>query len=173
MTAFYQPWADVRDDHFDGFIVTGAPVEHLAFEDVRYWRELSPVFNWTQTHVHNCFTICWAAQAAVYHFHGVPKRLLPRKAFGVFRHRNRVPSSPYLRGFSDDFSIPVSRWTEVRREDIPDDSGMQILADSEQAGLCLLHGVKRRPEPAPMRHKELDAGLNGHPETRCWGGLSR
>ena len=86
-----------------------------------------------QTHVHSCFTICWAAQAAVYHFHGVPKRLLPRKAFGVFRHRNLVPLSPYLRGFSDNFCIPVSRWTEVRREDIPSDSGMYILADSEEA----------------------------------------
>lgn len=144
MAAFYRPWADIRDERFDGFIITGAPVEHLAFEDVRYWRELSHVFDWTQTNVHSCFTICWAAQAAVYHFHGVPKRLLPRKAFGVFRHRNLVPSSPYLRGFSDNFCIPVSRWTEVRREDVPDDSGMYVLADSEEAGLCLLHDPHRR-----------------------------
>ena len=103
-----------------------------------YWDELRRVFDWTQTNVHSCFNICWGAQAAVHHFHGMPKYRLPEKAFGVYTHRNLAPASPYLRGFSDDFSIPVSRWTEVRREDIPPDSGMSVLMESDEAGLCLL-----------------------------------
>jgi len=94
--------------------------------------------------VHSCFNICWGAQAAVHHFYGVPKYQLAEKAFGVYRHRNLSPASPYLRGFSDDFSIPVSRWTEVRREDIPADSGMTVLMDSDEAGLCLLDDPAHR-----------------------------
>lgn len=136
--SFYRAWEDIRDERFDGFIVTGAPIETLPFEEVTYWDELRRIFDWTQTNVHSCFTICWGAQAAVHHFHGMPKYPLPAKAFGVYRHRNLAPASPYLRGFSDDFSIPVSRWTEVRREDIPADSGMTVLMDSDEAGLCLL-----------------------------------
>lgn len=144
MAAFYRPWAEVRDERFDGFVITGAPVEHLPFEEVGYWAELCRVLDWTQTHVHSSFTICWAAQAAVHHFHGVPKRLLPGKAFGVFRHRNLAPSSPYLRGFSDDFSVPVSRWAEVRREDFPADCSLEVLVDSEETGLCLLGDPSHR-----------------------------
>ncbi|WP_448204499.1 homoserine O-succinyltransferase [Azospirillum sp. sgz302134] len=144
MGAFYRPWEDVRREKFDGFIITGAPVEKLPFEEVFYWDELCAVFDWTQSHVHSCLNICWAAQAAVHHFHGVPKHLLPAKAFGVFRHRNLAPTSPYLRGFSDDFSIPVSRWTEVRREDLPRDSGLRVLMDSPDIGLCLLEDPDHR-----------------------------
>ncbi|EDP65708.1 Homoserine O-succinyltransferase [alpha proteobacterium BAL199] len=136
--SFYRAWEDIRNERFDGFIVTGAPIETLPFEEVTYWDELRRIFDWTQTNVHSCFTICWGAQAAVHHFHGMPKYPLPAKAFGVYRHRNLAPASPYLRGFSDDFSIPVSRWTEVRREDIPADSGMTVLMESDEAGLCLL-----------------------------------
>ncbi|CAA2160794.1 homoserine O-succinyltransferase [Methylobacterium brachiatum] len=144
MDAFYRPWSDVREERFDGFIVTGAPVERLPFEAVRYWAELCRVFDWTRSNVHSCLTICWAAQAAVYHFYGIPKRTLPHKAFGVFHHRNHAPASPYLRGFSDEFCVPVSRWTEVRREDIPEGSGLSILADSPETGLCLLSDPDRR-----------------------------
>jgi homoserine O-succinyltransferase len=144
MTAFYRPWEDIRNDRFDGFVITGAPVERLAFEHVSYWDELCRVLDWTQTHVHRTFTICWAAQAAVHHFYGVSKYPLPAKAFGVFRHRNLTPASPYLRGFSDDFSVPVSRWTEVRRKDIPEDSGLVVLADSHETGLCLLDDARHR-----------------------------
>ncbi len=136
--SFYRDWEDVRSEKFDGFIVTGAPVETMPFEQVTYWDELRRVFDWTQTHVHGCFNICWGAQAAVNHFHGIPKHRLVQKAFGVFRHRNLAPTSPYLRGFSDDFSIPVSRWTEIRREDIPANTGMSVLMESDDAGLCLL-----------------------------------
>nr|WP_087573828.1 homoserine O-succinyltransferase [Sphingomonas sp. CDS-1] len=138
MASFYRPWSDVRDERFDGFIITGAPVETLPFEEVSYWDELRAIFDWTQTHVHRSLSICWAAQAALHHFHGVEKHALERKAFGVFRHHNHLPSSPWMRGFSDDFCVPVSRWSEVRREDIPDGRGLQILADSAESGLCLI-----------------------------------
>jgi homoserine O-succinyltransferase len=135
---FYRSWEDIRAEKFDGFIVTGAPVETMPFEQVTYWDELRRIFDWTQTNVHSCFNICWGAQAAVHHFHDMPKYPLSEKAFGVYRHRNLAPASPYLRGFSDDFSIPVSRWTEVRREDIPAASGISVLMESDEAGLCLL-----------------------------------
>jgi homoserine O-succinyltransferase len=105
---------------------------------VRYWPELCSILDWTQTHVHRCFTICWAAQAALFHFHGLAKRDLPRKAFGVFRHRNLAPASPYLRGFSDSFDVPVSRWTVICPATLAETSGLQILADSEGAGIGLL-----------------------------------
>lgn len=142
--SFYRPWEDVRSERFDGFIVTGAPVETLPFEAVTYWDELRRVFDWTQTNVHSSFNICWGAQAAVHHFHGMPKYQLAAKAFGVFRHRNLATASPYLRGFSDDFSIPVSRWTEVRRADIPAGSGIGVLMESDEVGLCLLDDPARR-----------------------------
>jgi homoserine O-succinyltransferase/O-acetyltransferase len=142
--SFHRAWEDISSEKFDGFIVTGAPVETIPFEQVTYWNELRQIFDWTQTHVHACFNICWGAQAAVYHFHGMPKHQLAEKAFGVYRHRNLAPASPYLRGFSDDFSIPVSRWTEVRREDIPADSRMCVLMESDEAGLCLLNDPAHR-----------------------------
>jgi len=142
--SFYLSWEEIREERFDGFIVTGAPIETLPFEQVTYWDELRRIFDWTQTNVHSGFNICWGAQAAVHHFHGMPKYELPQKAFGVYRHRNLAPASPYLRGFSDDFSIPVSRWTEVRREDIPAGSGIIVLMESEEAGLCLLDDPEHR-----------------------------
>ena len=142
--SFYRDFEDIRSEKFDGFIVTGAPVELMPFEEVTYWDELCEVFDWTQTNVHSSFNICWGAQAAVHHFHGMPKYPLPAKAFGVYRHRNLAPASPYLRGFSDDFSVPVSRWTEVRREDIPQGSGLEVLMESDETGLCLLHDPAHR-----------------------------
>lgn len=144
ITSFYRGWEDIKAERFDGFIITGAPVEKLPFEQVTYWDELRRIFDWTQSNVHACFNICWGAQAAVHHFHGMPKYQLAEKAFGVFRHRNLAPASPYLRGFSDDFSVPVSRWTEVRNEDIPADSGMSALMESDETGLCLLDDPVRR-----------------------------
>ncbi|MGQ3673745.1 homoserine O-succinyltransferase [Xanthobacter sp. TB0136] len=158
MASFYRPWADVRAERFDGFIITGAPVEKLPFEAVTYWDELRTIFDWTQEHVHRCFTICWAAQAAVHHFHGMPKYELPQKAFGVFPHRNLAPCSPWLRGMSDLFPVPVSRWTEVRVEDIPASSGLRILADNEESGLCLLDDPNHRMLHM-FNHLEYDTGL--------------
>lgn len=138
MLSFYRPWEDVSGERFDGFVITGAPVERLAFEDVTYWDEMRRIFDWTQTNVHRTLNICWAAQAASYHFHGLPKYELEKKASGIFRQRNLVPASPYLRGFCDDFAIPVSRWTEVRTQDIPQGTDLKVLVDSPESGLCLL-----------------------------------
>ncbi|MFO1033197.1 MAG: homoserine O-succinyltransferase [Hyphomicrobiales bacterium] len=144
MIAFYESWEEIRGQKFDGFITTGAPIEHLPFEEVTYWKELQHIFDWTQSNVHSCMNICWGAQAALYHFHGVPKHALSQKAFGVYRHRNLAPASPYLRGFSDDFSMPVSRWTEVRREELPRDHGLEVMMESDEVGLCLINDPAHR-----------------------------
>lgn len=143
LAAFYRPWNEVSKERFDGFIITGAPVERLAYTDVSYWKELCSILDWTQTHVHRCFTICWAAQAALFYFHGVPKRDLPRKAFGVFQHRNFVRRSPYLRGFSDTFDVPVSRWTECCQAALAEVRGLQVLAGSDATGVGLVEDRAR------------------------------
>ncbi len=157
MEAFYRPWEAVRAERFDGFIITGAPVERLPFEEVRYWPELRTILDWTQTHVHRCFTICWAAQAALYHFHGVPKRDLGEKAFGVFRHRTLAPASPYLLGFSDTFDVPVSRWTEVCPTALGAAGGVSILAASDETGPGLV-GDPRHRMLHMFNHLEYDTG---------------
>ncbi|MCB1386409.1 MAG: homoserine O-succinyltransferase [Nitratireductor sp.] len=135
---FYHAWEEIRDRRFDGFIITGAPIETLPFEDVTYWDELTRILDWTTSHVHSSFFICWGAMAAISHFHGVPKYALEKKAFGVYRHRNLNPASPYLSGFSDDFSIPVSRWTEVRSGDVREHGALEILMESDITGPCLI-----------------------------------
>ena len=144
LISFYQTWEEIRERKFDGFIVTGAPVEQMPFEEVTYWDELKQIFDWTGTHVHSPFYICWGAMAAAYHFHGLPKYQLAEKAFGVFRQRNLVPASPYLSGFSDDVLIPVSRWTEVKREDVLARPALDLLVDCEKTGPCLLQDASRR-----------------------------
>lgn len=138
LITFYRTWEEVAARKFDGFIITGAPIELMPFEEVTYWQELERIFDWTATNVHSPFFICWGAMAAAWHFHGVPKHTLTKKAFGVFRHRNNAPTSPYLAGFSDDFAIPVSRWTEVRAADIPPASGLEVLIEADETGLSLL-----------------------------------
>ena len=167
--SFYRDWEDVRAEKFDGFIVTGAPVETMAFEEVTYWDELRRVFDWTQTNVHGCFTICWGAQAAVHHFWGMPKHALAHKQFGVYRHRVVEHASPYLRGFSDDLAIPVSRWTEVRAEDIPAGSGMKVLMESDEAGLCLLDDPAHRSLHM-FNHIEYDSDSLGDEYVRDLSG---
>ncbi len=157
IASFYRDWEDVRAERFDGLVVTGAPVETLPFEQVTYWDELRRIFDWTQTHVHGSFNVCWAAQAAAHHFHGLPKHLLAEKAFGVYPHRNLAPASPYLRGFSDECAIPVSRWTELRRDDIPADSGLRVLMESDQGGLGLLEDPAHRALHM-CNHIEYDSG---------------
>ncbi|GHC44220.1 homoserine O-acetyltransferase MetA [Neogemmobacter tilapiae] len=143
MAEFYRPFQEVRDEKFDGLIITGAPIEHLPFEDVTYWDELRQVMDWTQTNVQSTFGICWGGMALAWHFHGVRKHLLDHKAFGCFRHRNLAPTSPLLRGFSDDFVMPVSRWTEMRQEDI-DKAGLTTLVTSDQSGPCLVNDPDHR-----------------------------
>lgn len=135
---FYHTWDEVKHRKFDGFIITGAPIELLPFEEVAYWDEMEAIFDWTVTNVHSTFNICWGAMAAIWHFHKVPKYALERKAFGVYRHKNLNPVSPYLAGFSDDFQIPVSRWTEVRKADLDGKNGLELLMDSPDTGPCLI-----------------------------------
>ena len=144
MEAFYQTFAEARDRKFDGLIITGAPIEHLPFEEVTYWDELCEIFDWTQTNVQSTFAICWGGQAMLNYFHGVPKHDLNAKAFGCFRHRNLAPASPYLRGFSDDFTVPVSRWTETRSEDLTPEMGLEVLMQSSEVGPCLIDDPAHR-----------------------------
>lgn len=144
MAEFYRPFQDVKDERFDGLIITGAPIEHLPYEDVTYWDELTQIMDWTQTHVHNTFGVCWGGMAMLWHFHAINKHMLDAKAFGCFRHRNLAPASPYLRGFSDDLLIPVSRWTELRQSDIDAVDGLNTLIASDQAGPCLVEDPKHR-----------------------------
>jgi homoserine O-succinyltransferase/O-acetyltransferase len=165
MIAFYSDWESVRDEKYDGLIVTGAPVELLEFEDVTYWDELQRIYDWTQTHVQSTFNICWGAQAALYHFHGVPKHALPHKALGVYRHKNLSPASPYLRGFSDDFSMPVSRWTENLKSELPPGKGLEVLMDSEEAGLCFIADNPRR-QLYMFNHIEYDTNTLGEEYAR-------
>jgi homoserine O-succinyltransferase/O-acetyltransferase len=144
METFYRPFHEVRGEKFDGLIITGAPIEHLAFADVTYWDELRQVMDWTQTHVHSTFGVCWGGMAMINHFHGVQKHMLTAKAFGCFRHLNLCPTSPYLRGFSDDFIIPVSRWTEMRQAEIATTPGLRTLLGSEEVGPCLVEDAGHR-----------------------------
>ncbi len=143
MAEFYHPFRDVRDQKFDGLIITGAPIEHLDFEDVTYWSELCEIFEWTQTNVHSTFGICWGGMAMINYFHGVKKHMLPAKQFGCYRHRNLQSDSPYLRGFSDDLVMPVSRWTEMRRPEI-EAAGLPVLLDSPEVGPALVEDSAHR-----------------------------
>ena len=145
MESFYRPFNEVHDsgDKFDGLIITGAPIEHLEFSEVTYWDELRRLFDWTTTHVHSTFGVCWGGMAMINHFHGVQKHLLAQKAFGCFRHRNMAPASPYLRGFSDDLVVPVSRWTEMRQSEIDAADGLQTLLHSDEVGPCLVEDATR------------------------------
>jgi len=144
MGAFYEPFQAVKDRKFDGLIITGAPIEHLPFSDVTYWNELQEIFDWTQTNVHSTFGVCWGGMAMINHFHGIDKHLLNTKAFGCFRHRNKKPTSPYLRGFSDDCVIPVSRWTEMRQDEIDARDGLVTLLASDEVGPCLVQDDAHR-----------------------------
>ena len=153
---FYRTWDEVRHEKFDGLIVTGAPIETLPFTEVDYWDELTAIFDWAQTNVFRAFHLCWGAQAALHHYHGVPKYLLDQKMFGIFRHHIVNHGSGLLRGFNDEFSIPVSRHTEVRREDIPDKPGLIVLAESPEAGLCLMEDRAHRAIYM-FNHLEYDA----------------
>lgn len=158
MEAFYRPFTEVEasGEKFDGLIITGAPVEQLPFEKVTYWDELTRIFDWTQSHVHSTFGVCWGGMAMAYHFHGVQKHILDHKAFGCFRHRNCAPASPYLRGFSDDLLIPVSRWTEMRQPEI-EAAGLTTLLASDEVGPCLVEDACHRALYV-FNHFEYDSG---------------
>lgn len=135
LETFYTTFDAVRDKHFDGLIITGAPVERLEFEAVDYWPELCEIMEWSKTHVHSTLHICWGAQAGLYYHYGIPKYVLPQKVFGVFDHQVLKPSSPLFRGFDDRFYAPHSRHTEVLEEDIRKIPSLEVLAVSEEVGV--------------------------------------
>ena len=159
MEAFYRGFREVEasGEKFDGLVITGAPIEHLPFEEVTYWDELTRVFAWTQTHVHSTMGVCWGGMAMAWHFHGLTKHLLDHKAFGCFRHQNLAPASPYLRGFSDDVLVPVSRWTEVRQPEVAACPGLTTLLASDEVGPCLIEDPGHRALYI-FNHLEYDSG---------------
>ena len=157
MASFYRPFSEVKDEKFDGLIITGAPIEHLEFDEVTYWEELRQVFAWTQTHVHSTFGVCWGGMAMINHFHDVQKHILDHKLFGCYRHSNLAPASPYLRGFSDDCVIPVSRWTEMHQTEIDRNPELTTLLSSDDAGPCLVEDPKHRALYI-FNHFEYDSG---------------
>jgi homoserine O-succinyltransferase len=140
----YSSFAEVRDEKFDGLVVTGAPVEQMAFEEVDYWPELVELMDWARTHVYSNLFICWGAQAALYHYHGVPKYPLPAKMFGVFPHGVSVRHERLARGFDDVFYAPHSRHTEVRREDVLAVPDLVLLSESPEAGVYIVLSADRR-----------------------------
>ena len=138
MMMFYRDFEEMRHEKYDGLIVTGAPLEQMDYEEVTYWQELADVFQWAHSHVQSTCYICWAAQAALYHFYGVPKYPTAEKVFGVFAHRALRPELPIFRGFDDMFYCPHSRHSEVRRADIEQVEGLDIIAESEDAGVHIV-----------------------------------
>lgn len=135
MLAFYKTFPQIRKEYFDGMVITGAPVELLPFEEVEYWEELCRIMEWSKSHVHSTFHICWAAQAALYYHHGIQKIPLPEKLAGVFRHRLTHKRSILFRGFDDEFLVPHSRHTGICREDVAAVPALKILAESPEAGI--------------------------------------
>ncbi|MDR3471939.1 MAG: homoserine O-succinyltransferase [Devosia sp.] len=153
LKTFYKTWEEVRRQKFDGFIITGAPIAHLPFDEVRYWPEMIDIMNWTQTHVHHTMFVCWGAQAALYHFHGAQRFRMQHKAFGVFRHKIVNPRSHWVRGFSDSPMVPVSRYNDIDRASLGPD--VEILIDHAEIGVCLLDDPKHRAVHM-LNHLEYD-----------------
>lgn len=140
MEAFYKSFDEIKDDYYDGMIVTGAPVEHLDYEEVAYWDEVSTLFDWAQKHVTSTFYICWAAQAALYRFYDIPKYPMDEKLFGVFKHSITDRNFPLFRGFDDEFYAPHSRHTEIKKEDVAKHPDLQLLSTSDEAGVYIVVG---------------------------------
>ena len=152
---FYEPFENIREKKFDGFIITGAPVEQMSFEEVDYWDELVKIMEWTKTNVTSTLHLCWGAQAGIYHHYGINKTELPKKLSGVYRHRVRNRKIPLVRGFDDVFMAPHSRHTEVPQELLEADERITILADSRQAGIFLCMAEDGR-QIFVMGHPEYD-----------------
>jgi homoserine O-succinyltransferase len=153
---FYTTFSKVRGKKFDGMIITGAPVEQLRFREVDYWEELTAIMDYSRTHVFSTLYICWGAQAGLRHHFGIKKYPLPEKMFGVFPHRVTARYNPIFRGFDDLFSMPHSRHTEVRREDVAANPDLEILADSAEAGVSIIKDRRRR-QLFITGHMEYDA----------------
>jgi homoserine O-succinyltransferase len=180
LKTFYRTWEEVRERKFDGFIVTGAPIAHIPFEEVRYWPEMLDIMDWTRTNVHHTMFICWGAQAALHHFHGVRRYRMPQKAFGVFPHQVVQPRTPFLRGFSDNPSVPVSRYNDIDRESLG--ASLEVLIDHPQLGLCMLEDKDNRAvyflnhleydnrSLADEYERDLKAGLQTPPPANLFPG---
>lgn len=153
MRAFYRDFEDMRHKKYDGFIITGAPLEEISFEEVSYWKELQEVMNWAHSNVTSTLYICWAAFAGLYHFYGIDKRPADHKVFGVFRHHALMPQLPIFRGFDDEFFVPHSRHATVSREDIEKIPELAIISESEDAGVHMV-----------MARNGRDFFITGHSE---------
>ena len=170
LKTFYSTWEEVKERRFDGFIVTGAPIAHIPFEEVKYWSEMLEIMPWTQTHVHHTMFICWGAQAALHHFHHARRYRMDKKAFGVFRHKLVGGPTPWLRGISDSPMIPVSRYNDIDKASLPGD--LEVLIDNDEIGVCLIEDKPRRAlymlnhleydnrSLADEYERDLKAGLN-------------
>lgn len=152
---FYEPFEEIKNRKFDGFIITGAPVEQMAFEEVDYWDELTEIMEWTKTNVTSTLHLCWGAQAGIYYHYGINKTMLSKKLSGVYRHRVRNRKIPLVRGFDDVFMAPHSRHTEVPQQLLEEDDRITILADSLQAGVFLCMAKEGR-QIFVMGHPEYD-----------------
>ncbi len=169
---FYKSFDCVRDKYYDGFIVTGAPVEKMKFEEVDYWTRMQEIFDWARTHVTSTLYICWAAFAAIYHFYGIDKIMLEKKISGVYPHRVLDPLNPLFRGFDDTFNVPHSRFTTLNAEAIAATDGLEIIAESDKSGPCIVMGrggrefyISGHAEYSPGTldfeyHRDLAKGLN-------------
>lgn len=169
---FYKKFDDIKHNNYDGLIITGAPVEKVAFEDVDYWQELTEIFDWAKKHVTSTLYICWAALAGLYHHYGVPKYVLDHKISGVFKHRIDDDLNPIFRGFDDEFYVPHSRYSEVRREDIEKIEGLKIIAESDESGIYMVMArggreffITGHSEYSPGTldfeyHRDLEKGIN-------------
>ena len=171
LETFYRTFGEIKHEHFDGLIITGAPVELLEFEDVDYWPELCDIMEWSRTHVHSTLHICWGAQAGIYYHYGICKHELPAKMSGVFAHHQIKITSPLLRGFDDVFWAPHSRYTEVRAEDIEAHPHLELVAVSDEAGVYIAKSKNSR-HFFVFGHPEYDrATLNGEYERDIARGL--
>lgn len=172
--AFYKKFDDIKGENYDGFIITGAPVEKVDFEEVDYWQQLTEIFAWARTHVTSTLYICWAALAGLYYHYGVKKYVLDRKISGVFKHHIDDPRNPIFRGFDDEFYVPHSRYSEVRREDIEPIADLKIISESDESGVYMVMGrggrefyITGHSEYSPGTldfeyHRDLEKGLNPH-----------
>lgn len=172
--AFYKKFDAIKGDNYDGFIITGAPVEKVDFEAVDYWTQLTEIFSWARTHVTSTLYICWAALAGLYYHYGVPKYVLEKKISGVFKHYIDDPRNPIFRGFDDEFYVPHSRYSEVRKEDIVKIPDLKIISESDESGVYMVMGrggrefyITGHSEYSPMTldfeyHRDLEKGINPH-----------
>ena len=171
---FYKKFDDIRHENYDGFIITGAPVEKVDFENVDYWPQLTEIFSWAKTHVTSTLYICWAALAGLYYRYGVQKHVLSNKISGVFKHKINDPKNPIFRGFDDEFFVPHSRYGEVLKEDISKIPELKIISESDESGLYMIMGRSGREfyitghsEYSPMTldfeyRRDLEKGLKPH-----------